>query len=652
MRQLTKPYRVSSQKGEAYVFFRYSELSDNISFSYGNKSTSYAVDDFIEELKEIKENLANPREKLVTIAVDGENWMFMAGYPNNGRSFLEELYRELEKTEWVKTTTPGKFIESQKGETTEIDKLATGSWAGDLSTWRGEPEEDRAWRRLIEARQAIQEEPPGSPARNAILAAEGSDWFWWYGTDKDSGNDEIFDGLFKTHLINSYRQSGYSREDIPAELFVDKSPPIAENLGGVKVTLDGTITSEEEWRNAVHFQTDASEIYTDLYLGYGPNDLFVRIDTVEEARKYIGQDLSFNLYLSGETRANARTRYGETKLGFPLSQMVSLHMEDVEADGTWNVFRYRADGKRNWKFASSISNLSRRVAEVGEIIEFKFPYETINIEPEENFTLRLSAERRKAGTQLTSIPERPVRTRIPKPLSGTRVFTVNDPEGDDYGPGNYSYPKNSVFDHEGLFDLRKYEIYDAGDKWLLSFEFGAMTNPWDAPLGFSHQLINLYIDSEKGGKVEPRKEGAGVRFSSEATWDYFVKIAGWPGYGRELVTADGEGYKIDVSSNVKQKRVIAGIPKELLPEIDGNHYLMVFSQDGYGRDHIRTVQKEASTWQGGGAKHPSVSSNVYDYLAPAGEQKNILSSYDRTEKKYATLKPFKVSPNPNTGGGE
>lgn len=36
--------------------------------------------------------------------------------------------------------------------------------------------------------------------------AEGSDWFWWLGTDQDSGNDPEFDDLFRTHLRNVYHE--------------------------------------------------------------------------------------------------------------------------------------------------------------------------------------------------------------------------------------------------------------------------------------------------------------------------------------------------------------------------------------------------------------------------------------------------------------
>ena len=41
-----------------------------------------------------------------------------------------------------------------------------------------------------------------------IYAAEGSDWFWWYGPDFTIDTDFLFDELFRLHLQNVYRILG------------------------------------------------------------------------------------------------------------------------------------------------------------------------------------------------------------------------------------------------------------------------------------------------------------------------------------------------------------------------------------------------------------------------------------------------------------
>jgi alpha-amylase/alpha-mannosidase (GH57 family) len=37
-------------------------------------------------------------------------------------------------------------------------------------------------------------------AYQGTYAAEGSDRFWWFGKDQDSGSDDRFDDLFRLHL--------------------------------------------------------------------------------------------------------------------------------------------------------------------------------------------------------------------------------------------------------------------------------------------------------------------------------------------------------------------------------------------------------------------------------------------------------------------
>ena len=60
---------------------------------------------------------------------------------------------------------------------------------------------------------------PRKAAREEVLIAEGSDWFWWYGDDHSSDHDEAFDDLFRRHLRNAYRLLG---RPVPDDLFVDQ----------------------------------------------------------------------------------------------------------------------------------------------------------------------------------------------------------------------------------------------------------------------------------------------------------------------------------------------------------------------------------------------------------------------------------------------
>ena len=121
-----------------------------------------------------------------------------------------------------------------------------------------------------------------------IYAAEGSDWFWWYGPDFTIDTDFLFDELFRLHLQNVYRILGV---EPPAHLDVPICLPSAD-LGYTQPLrlLSPDISGETEryfnWLGAgqldltkqqtAMFQGD--RIGQKLFFGFGTNDFFLRLD--------------------------------------------------------------------------------------------------------------------------------------------------------------------------------------------------------------------------------------------------------------------------------------------------------------------------------------------------------------------------------------
>ncbi len=637
--ELTQPWRY----GGITLFFRDHNLSDKISFAYGNKPTAEAVADFMGEVRRYWEELERPEQHVLVVALDGENWMFMAGYPDNGREFLRALYAALLETDWVNTVTPRGFLAFHP-VSAELPSVPVGSWAGDLSTWAGEPEEDEAWERLAAARNAVFARGPNPEALRALYAAEGSDWFWWYGDDQDSGTDDLFDWLFKTHLVAAYQAAGYSEKEIPPVLSLRLRIPFRANLGEVKPTLDGEVTGPGEWAEAAVYAGTGG--VKQVAVAYGENLLFVRVDLDRPARELIGTETKLVLYATGKPgeRANVLTRHSGDTLGFALVSAVELDFAKLSTEGAGYVFRYAADGRGGWRLASPIRTLLARAARVGEVVEFGVPLEELGVEPGGSLVLAVAVERK--GELLGQAPVRPLWARIPTLIQGVEVWAMEDPAGDDYGPGSYVYPLNSVFAEKGLFDLLRYAIYDADDRWQLAVDFPTLPNPWNGPHGFSHPILYLYFDVAPGGKTESHEEAkaAQVAFSPDYPWDYFVKIAGWPAYGRHLWTAGGEGpFLVEVASDPKRGRIIVTIPKALIPDLRGAHYVLVGSQDGYGPNHLRPIGVNPGEWTGGGCPDPLWAPQIYDYLTPEGvSQGDLLSGYDRGGPRYAVLRPVVV----------
>ena len=222
---LCQPYRTSDDSSSIATFFRDTDLSDGVGFRYGQYAdANAAVDDFMRTLEaRMLNRLSSDDDRVLTIVLDGENaW---GGYPDDGRPFLKALYQRLETDARLRTVTFSEYLlgNPDRGidphpvhQLARVHDLATGSWIDepgsapgvDLGTWIGEPEENVAWALLGATRSAYQaattQRSALDEARQSLFAAEGSDWFWWFGSDQESRNDAAFDELFRAHLKAVY----------------------------------------------------------------------------------------------------------------------------------------------------------------------------------------------------------------------------------------------------------------------------------------------------------------------------------------------------------------------------------------------------------------------------------------------------------------
>jgi hypothetical protein len=122
-----------------------------------------------------------------------------------------------------------------------------------------------------------------------ILAAEGSDWCWWYGEDHFTTLADRFDELFRLHLINACRFGGL---EVPAELLepirVKKARGhMREPQDVIAPLIDGQESSYFEWLNAGIYNLDFDQgsmhltdpVLKDLKYGFDQIFLYLRLDT-------------------------------------------------------------------------------------------------------------------------------------------------------------------------------------------------------------------------------------------------------------------------------------------------------------------------------------------------------------------------------------
>jgi len=287
-----RPWRLSTPAGDVAMFFRDHELSDRIGFVYQNWAPGEAVADLLARLRRVgSQRRGGEAPPLVSIILDGENcW---EGYADDGAPFLEALYDALEHAPDIRTRTPSEVLAAGRAQD-QLPGLHSGSWIdADFHVWIGKPEKNRAWELIARARRALLDAATrpaeAAEAWEALDAACGSDWMWWFGDDHATGDKAVFDRLFREHLAAVYERAALK---IPAWLAVPVARPAARRdgveppLGFVHPTLDGQRTQFYEWYAAGHIglgagggamHRDAGSA-RDLYYGFDPAALYLRLD--------------------------------------------------------------------------------------------------------------------------------------------------------------------------------------------------------------------------------------------------------------------------------------------------------------------------------------------------------------------------------------
>jgi len=227
------------------------------------------------------------------------------------------------------------------------------------------------------------------------------------------------------------------------------------------------------------------------------------------------------------------------------------------------------------------------------------------------------------------------------------VFAMNDPEGDDYGPGTYKYPISSIFDpKKGHFDLLKFSLSSQRNTYHFDMTFPVVTNPWGAAEGFSQTMIQIYIvDDPDKGRIETFREGANIIFDPQSPWRYLIKVVSFNKssvyWDSDFEGADGRYTGVRASLQPDKKTVRVSVPKPLLPgdPYEWRFYVLIGSQDGMGPDNFRVVNAEIGQWTFGGGTDTDYDPNVIDILAPKGRQEKMLGSYNPAERLQAIVEP-------------
>ena len=324
---LYSPWRLDRNEHSMAGFFRDHYLSDLVGFVYSRMSPDAAAEDLHRRIRLIGDRQPAGRTATISLILDGENaWEYYAG---NGRDFLRKAYSLIERDPEICPLTMSEAI-AAAGELPKLQGIFPASWiSANFDVWIGHGEDVRAWDLLRDARETYERVllrantdsavPPDRvrKAFEALLAAEGSDWCWWFGPEHGSSNDAEFDELYRKHLTEVYSELGEAVPDalaLPIKRAAERGQREVPT-SYLDVTVDGRETSYFEWMGAGMYSTDhrsgtmhgRSYVLGNLYYGFGPKHFFIRVDPVAEAiEELVDFQMRLTLWGSRETRITLR----------------------------------------------------------------------------------------------------------------------------------------------------------------------------------------------------------------------------------------------------------------------------------------------------------------------------------------------------------
>lgn len=303
------------------IFFRDKMLSDLIGFTYSSWNEDDAVNDFMHHLKNIYDSVDfSPH---VSVILDGENaWEY---YNQNAYKFFTKLYDRLTHTDWLQTQTFSEVINNYDIPEETLYNIKAGSWImGNFRIWIGHPEKNKAWELLSKTKHSIEKHISNADNNNVAQiykeyhVAEGSDWFWWYGDDHFSIQADVFDKLFRTHLVNIYR---LLKLNVPSELFTPikatkNSGVITKPSSFICPKIEGKISNFFEWLGSGEFDLKSDtgsmhaggDVLQKMLYGFDDKNLYIALksdfssleDTIlqidisfDESKKTLEVDLGY-----------------------------------------------------------------------------------------------------------------------------------------------------------------------------------------------------------------------------------------------------------------------------------------------------------------------------------------------------------------------
>jgi alpha-amylase/alpha-mannosidase (GH57 family) len=332
--KLYQAWRVQMGSNGITGLFRDHHISDLIGFVYSRMDSKAAAADLHGRLRLIGDRVPSKQPLTVCIFLDGENaWEY---YPSHGREFLREFYRRIQDDSDFRALTATEAI-AAAGEISQTGGIFPASWINaNFDVWIGHGEDIQAWELLWDAREAFgkgeeartqgRSDAPSEEAlkqaKESLLAAEGSDWCWWYGPEHSTANDAEFDALYRKHLTGIYRALGVVAPDELAKP-IKRQPERALHLTPseyLRIDVNGRDSSYFEWLGAALYSPERRSgamhgrtyYLRELRYGFEPQRFCVRLDPFPEALAELEEaEFRVSVHAQCEVTITAKLKQGK-----------------------------------------------------------------------------------------------------------------------------------------------------------------------------------------------------------------------------------------------------------------------------------------------------------------------------------------------------
>ena len=683
--ELYKPYRINSVNGTETIVFRDSTLSNDWAFNYGNLAKSSGsqapVNEFMSYLRNVYNTVPvrDHSNTLVTVAIDGENWMFESPFPEDAVPFLQDLYSSLNSnSSWVKTVNMGNYIKENKTEG-NLSYLPTGSWnyqgyAGSVSPyltqWAGHPTQDEAWQQLALVRNLVvkfgEEHNLSEPinlsqflsafnypfigswntkniqqkydeAWFSILGAEGSDIYFSF----DPGDQNLYaqnDIVFE-HEVREDMRNALDVLGIPLTPYLkgNWTPPLDVKAPSVNrlisPEIDGSLYNEtsvfgiraysvnnpDPWNGSYHYKSDTASGISVRY-GYNSSDLFIAVNSHSNSFRNFINFNSIQFYFSPKVTGIGNL----VGLSYPGSQFATengilLHFPSIYlvTVGSFNSTSHLFSLNVYHSLNGTVWKYSQKTGEsvIGNYYEFEIPLLSIGLSSGNSYVFSIFSGHGRKS-QLTG----PLPVHISIPQAGFHMISslFNTAKGN--GPGNYTYPTLKSDYPSGSVTIKWFNISQSSTSVMFSIRFGNLSNVFDGPYGFSQPVVDIYIHRPSFSRGATNTQpGVNAVISPSGSWEYMIQVAGFPGNAYIINSTNVNfGDDLTITSNLSDSTVFVTVPTFITgsdPIADGYTVVSDF-QNGYQPNGWNPVATTNSSYQGGGSGGPE-SPNIYSYLAPS-----------------------------------